>query len=409
MLFVDALEKLIPMSQTVIMTSQIALFNNHGVALASDTVLTVPAGNSYKTTQNCEKIRELGADHLVVLVSSGNSTVNDVALEVILSAWLRSLPGPLPTVQDYVTCFHEWIRDSASDYLLIPKENHFISRVLRQVLSEDLPSFIKQLSEDSETDNGTQDLLSIAIEQCASWYSDRPKFVGSSDIEINEIVQTNLDGSIENQILKYVEKLPGVQEQLAEVKSLLALSLGSLEFQRSTTIAFVGFGAEEHFPKSVKYELYGFGKNYVAATMKDPHPSAPVAAYAAFAQSDAILGFLGGAHKDVLDAVYACLDSAVEELPDDEESKDRIHSAISQSILSGVAKTREEKFFDPLFTSIGGMPMLTLTDFASSLVEMQATFSAATSDGGATVGGFIESLFITREHGVKWIRRLPRL
>ena len=116
MLFEDALEKLIPVSQTVLMTSQIALFNNHGVALASDTVLTVPAGKSYKTTQNCEKIRELGADHLVVLVSSGNSTVNDVALEVILSAWLRSLPGPLPTLQDYVTCFHEWIRDSASDH-----------------------------------------------------------------------------------------------------------------------------------------------------------------------------------------------------------------------------------------------------------------------------------------------------
>jgi hypothetical protein len=140
MLFVDRLEKVSPISQTELMTSQSALFNNHGVALASDTVLTVPAGNSYKTTQNCEKIRELGAGHLVVLVSSGNSSVNGVAVEVILSAWLRSLPGPLATVQDYVTCFHEWIRDSASDCLLFPKENHFISGVLSQVLSEDLHS-----------------------------------------------------------------------------------------------------------------------------------------------------------------------------------------------------------------------------------------------------------------------------
>ena len=64
-----------------------------------------------------------------------------------------------------------------------------------------------------------------------------------------------------------------------------------------------------------------------------------------------------------------------------------------------------ENFREPMFSTIGSLAISNLGKFADFLIHLQA-FRSATDEGEATVGGFVESLVITPEHGVRWRHRL---
>ena len=83
------------------MTSQIAVFNPLGVAVASDTVTTISNAGTTKTTNNTQKIFQLPEPHLLVVIESGSVLSNGIHMQVLINEWSRTLKNSMPTVQEY--------------------------------------------------------------------------------------------------------------------------------------------------------------------------------------------------------------------------------------------------------------------------------------------------------------------
>ncbi len=90
------------------MTSQIAVFNPLGVAVASDTVTTISTDQGTKTTNNAQKIFPLVEPHLLVVIESGSVISNGVHMQLLINEWSRTLEKQLPTVKEYSHSFSEW-------------------------------------------------------------------------------------------------------------------------------------------------------------------------------------------------------------------------------------------------------------------------------------------------------------
>ena len=67
------------------MTSQIAVFNPLGVAVASDTVTTLTTEGGVKTTNNAEKMWPLVGGHLVVVAVSGSVNSNGIHSRLLIA------------------------------------------------------------------------------------------------------------------------------------------------------------------------------------------------------------------------------------------------------------------------------------------------------------------------------------
>ena len=90
------------------MTSQVAVMNLRGVAVASFTVLSRGSAAGTKTMGNTGKIYEIGPGHKVLVLHSANAEINGVPLSLHIGGWSRTLTIPRPTLQSYVDSYVEW-------------------------------------------------------------------------------------------------------------------------------------------------------------------------------------------------------------------------------------------------------------------------------------------------------------
>ena len=96
------------------MTSQVAVANHSGVAVASDTVTTSIVEGGSKSISNSRKISELGTEHRVLVLHSGSVTQNGVTLKLLLNEWTTTLSKPLPKLEDYVDSYITWMNREKS-------------------------------------------------------------------------------------------------------------------------------------------------------------------------------------------------------------------------------------------------------------------------------------------------------
>ncbi len=97
--------------------------NFNGIAVASDTYVSLTTSEGIKTMGNTEKIFELGPKHKVLILHSGNTSVpNGVSNWLQINEWILTLENPLSTLQDYVDTYLNW--SNTSKGLHIPDLKH---------------------------------------------------------------------------------------------------------------------------------------------------------------------------------------------------------------------------------------------------------------------------------------------
>jgi len=80
-------------------------------------------------------------------------------------------------------------------------------------------------------------------------------------------------------------------------------------------------------------------------------------------------------------------------------------SAVVDAVHEELNEFADENYRSPMDETVGSLGISNLCKFAEFLLHLQA-FRSATDEGEATVGGHIESLVITPEHGVRWRNRI---
>jgi hypothetical protein len=390
------------------MTSQIALFNSLGVAIASDTVTTHSQGSSLKTTNNAEKIWPLGHPHLVVSLHSGSVVINNFNVRNLVTEWARTLKQPLGFVTDYSNSFLAWL-DAHVHLISSSSQANRINSILN-----DHYSFIRRrlnyIASQEDFDGNVEGTFKILIQEAGDHLASLPLYKECSDLAEEDLLRTegvSLDGIV-NDLFGDIEGFKDLRSALLN-QARMVLSRDQV-MPDEAEVAFVGFGSEEFFAQTIRTHIRGCYGNKWRVRVDEPFGadgSGHSGAIATFAQSESIHGFLRGADFSIIEQAAGFVWDAVYRAVDGDDDVDKANEA-EEGFRSKLEEFRWNTYVSPMLDTIGGLALTDLSRLAESLVGIQALRSAAEA-GPATVGGFIETLVISRSHGLQWVSRLPGL
>lgn len=389
------------------MTSQIALFNSLGVAIASDTVTTHSGESSIKTTNNSEKLWLVGKGHLIVVTHSDSVIVNQINVRNLVTEWSRTLATPLERVEDYPRSFVSWLESNAD----LATGASQIDRADQILFSH--YDYIRQrfdyLSNNEESKGTPAELFAQLVLGARQHLESLPEYqtpIPERDIDFLKAGESALHEIITDLFAGFDFFDEFEDELIAQAPHVLSRVQ---EVPGEAELGFVGFGFGDFFAKSVRLHLKGIHSGLWRYSLEEAFPNAPSISgrIAFFAQSHAIRGFLRGAHNLIVDrmidfawdSVYVAVDGDDAAAKADEAAKE-----VREKLENLIWKT----YVSPMLETIGSLSLTDLAGLAQSLVGIQA-MRAAAETGPATVGGTIETLVISKAHGVQWLNRLPGL
>jgi len=397
------------------MTSQVAVMNLKGVAIASDTVVTTIIGESQKVLGDVPKIYEIGPDHKVLILHSNYVHINGVPHQINLAGWSKTLSKPLPTLVAYIDSYRAWI---ASERRMITPagEVDTINRMLNQVYYELKREALEGLVYHSAPE-GTEKKKKTALEAFLAEIANDffykinalDPYPGLTDKQAVSILE-GLDIDLPEKISVIFNDVPFSEETLA---NLLDWSFVIIARDRQfdlidSDLGFVGFGSEEPFARVVLLNCRGiYGGALRASQTLEDSPLEPIinpGQIHYFAQSDSMGAFVSGLHSSMRNKYREVISRKVEERWG-AETEELIGHEVAGEVTEEIVSYADEVFVQPLLTTVGAMGLQGLADFAESLVGLQAT-STLSKPGIATVGGLIEVVTIDNVNGVVWHKAL---
>lgn len=392
------------------MTSQIAVFNPLGVAVASDTVTTIPSDRGTKTTNNAQKIFTLPEQHQLVVIESGSVVSNGIHMQLLINEWSRTLNNQLPTVKEYAHSFAEWF-STTTDLISSESEVDEVHLQLNEHYRE-VRRRVEADAMDAESEDDVIASFKLRAQQGFEWLEKLDLFPGATD-DGDAALLMDLNVDVLEKINIIFKDIPGLDDVRDILTKSAPLVLSRSQYSsHDSCLGFIGFGEKDFFARSVRVTCrarYGKVTRCIIEDSFGASASDQSGSIACFAQDNAIFGFLQGAQHDVMESVYGYLWS---QLTNDVDEDDEARLKSADDLLGGLRKHVEklqwEHFISPMLRTIGSLSLIDVASLARSLVGMQAIRSAASPEP-ASVGGFIESLVIDRANGIRWIHRLPQI
>jgi hypothetical protein len=404
------------------MTSQIVLMNKIGLAVASDSSLTMTRGDNRRTYASAEKIFPLDKNHKVAILHSGTVEFMEHPFEVLLTEWAKSLQRPFASLDEYADSFCNWLSHRQD---LFPEE--YQSSFFQDLLTEyflDVRRAILNDLEEAEIDSDSWGLESTLAKVNQLLESDVEYLDGLADLEgLNskwaesrfQTVQQAIQSAIE-----YVfDDVP--RNELSDVKykeiaiKVLYKRIYSSDFD--ARLAFVGYGEKSIYPKHIWIDFQGVvgDKPRYRRESKEVSTSMSSSLYT-HAQDEAIYTFLGAYHRSFFNIARnfqrESLEKLVEFITDkikleiDDNTRESLDSFIQERYLAigeEFEKVSRRDFVDPFLSTLSGLPSTSLGKMAENLIELQILrqSSQAIQD---TVGGPVDVAVITLDKGFEWFR-----
>lgn len=421
------------------MTAQLVLVNQSGVAVSSDTMVTV---GHQKTLATAAKITDLSApnrNHKVVVLTSGRSEVGGVRWDLILREWAMRYPGALPELTEYpehilgrATTFNDLVsgEDSATAVLCSRMDG-----IIRDNLANEMQRALHAAEHDGDgllPQELTDYLISEFAGLISAWkaghvapgddepvhffkgfpFEDAKKFVRTPSMQraICFEFQHHLPGFREQEDAEWVLSGELLEAALDLSAHLIGLSTSTRTFSGWPTIlGFAGFGTDDPMGGGVVTYVAGIylGKVWATSDPRMPEVGSVDGSIIYLAQQDAIADFTRGLDQArrgiVREAASIALHDAATKIG--LENSEQLMAEFNENFYHRLGHYLWHDFEGPFRRTMESLALGPLSNLTEALVKVQA-LRAMSSSGMATVGGVIESLTIDRVDGVKWRRRL---
>ena len=393
------------------MTSQIAISNQAGVVIASDTVTTLSIdGTIQKTINDQQKIWPLSPNNTIAILTSGCTTINGIGISTLVTEWKKSNEKIYETVQECAEDFNSWL--SASNQAFTEDSEKKVILELVSIHINKLQQSIVEALKEGELyfpDSDCADQVKRIIDDSIAKSVDELEKLPSYPVIKSALSKKLVDKLVEeiDDIIDEVmwDCIPDVESRNTIQESLPRLLCTIQEMNGlDSTFGFVGFGSKEMFTAISRISVRGYYCSSLQSVCSkdEEYDQSNPGEVALFAQTDAIRAFADGYHEDVLTQVSLAI---IERISEHIRDVDKVLE-ITLEIEELVKNFSYENFAGPLLATIGYLNLNDLAKLADSLIGMQSIKSAA-SPRPATVGGLIEILLIDREHGFRWFRKLP--
>lgn len=399
------------------MTSQLILLNGFGVALASDSAMTLGNKRTYETA---EKVIPLPAPHRIAVLHSGSVTIHGMPYSVLVNEWANTLgTTPLRTVALYRQNFLSWLNDN-HDWVTPGRATEDFMYQLKDIYH----IIWKKIQENIDTDAAESDQQAKCLEiftEYTNTYSGFTSLTHSEDDWTNQAYAI-IEKEVTESQNYWFDDIPMNEQIKSQINTFTHLYLERGHFLNRAGLAFAGFGEKQLLPSYANVDIGGI-MNESLLYEHDGELSAEPGNSGYFGicpigQKDSIDLVLKGLDYRLVeiatDAVVKVLfkpadgtDSPPANEKEDTEPGVEVDPEFSQRIFTAIEESFEEwsenKYVRGLRGAIASLPVASLATVARSLIEVQSLSQTITGEMG-TVGGPIDVATISREHGFQWVR-----
>lgn len=399
------------------MTSQLILLNGFGVALASDSAMTLGNKRTYETA---EKLIPLPMPHRVAVLHSGSVAIHGMPYSVLVNEWANSLGStPLRTVALYRQNFLSWLNDN-HDWVTPGRAAEDFMYQLGDVYK----IIWNEINESLDPDDSEQ----IQQEKCLSvfnyWtknYSGLPSLAHSEGDWINQ-AYSRIANEVSEARNYWFDDIPMNEEINIQISTFTHLYLERGHFLNRAGLAFAGFGDKQLLPSYAQVDIGGIMNESllyenVGDRSAEPGESGYFGIYP-IGQRDSIDLVLKGldyrlvriARDAVEKTIYAPAETGNNDSANEKSMNERnidIDPELSHKLFHAIEESFQEwsenNYLKGLRSAIASLPVASLASVAQSLIEVQSLSQTITGEMG-TVGGPIDVATISREHGFQWVR-----
>lgn len=411
------------------MTSQVILGNGHGIALASDSAVTMGHRRTYETS---EKIYPLPRPHSVAVLHAGNVMFHGMPFSTIIDSWIENL-GELQFrfLRDYVENFRKFLVEEVSGWCDLEQQSLDYVRNM----DGEFQRIWNRLSENGVAVSAEDALLIWKSEVDTLGKLDRygqfsigesHDFAEKTQFERVWSQQTGGVDGIGNRIEYWFDDVPRSTEIDDLIKKFVQLSISSrypLSQENYALLTFAGFGARSMIPAAMRLEMHGALNDSIQWDQSEPNyamrDGGGFLLIELMGQTDAIATFLRGYDVQLIETIKSVSSGAFDDPTQTNEVDDELgQDALSQTFMSARNKLGEiiEGAFDSFGernnlrsfrSTVAGMPLASLAATVKSLIQIQE-LSLESRGYLPTVGGQVRVATITKSHGFKWVNAVEQ-
>ncbi|PTE10071.1 hypothetical protein [Mesorhizobium helmanticense] len=413
------------------MTTEIAVINRLGVALAADSAVTIPGYGADKVFNTGDKLFELSERYPVALMVNGSMDFLGVPWEIIAKEFRCTTPDGAATltIKQWMERFLNFL---AGHPTVKPGD---VRRWQDGLIEEELDSItaiVRDRLEAAAAEDGEQNihdvlrgLYTTVMAERVQALAQNPLLESLAGVTVDAILPTvrSIVAELETQRIPF-DANADQREFFANVIAQRLLS--DLDRLTATGLIVAGFGGKDLFPSLYAVDIDGFiaGQlRYRASHDVTISRGEDTGTAISFAQTDVVDRLLKGTDNRFIDGARAFIKENVSGSLERNFTRLKLKisrsdgSEISPSEMGGllgdlIASQFESKFAANLRTeferkfkeTIALMPKQDLIELAEALVSITAIERKASDDAG-TVGGPIDVALITRAEGFVWIKR----
>jgi hypothetical protein len=390
------------------MTAEVAILNTHGVALATDSAVTVSVGGEKKVYNTANKLFTLSKYHPVGIMIYNSATYMGIDWEIIIKEYRKTLKkDKFDTLFDYANNFIKYVEE----YPLITEEQQkdillsicdiiisFVNKKFFHAIENELNTVenitLGQIS--SVLDSVIEDIQQQNMTDEASYTAFDVDFVDKYKNDINKIID------------KLFEKHEISIRQRESILEIIKADINKANhLDNFSGIVIAGYGDKEIFPSIYQCKICGkIGKSFILFNEdKDSVSLKNTVFIIPFAQSEMVHIFMRGIDPDFYDKIDEQLENLMVSLSGiiGNSYKNELMK-IKYEFIEYLNNLQRKLYVNPVIDIVESLQKSDLAEMAETLVNLTA-FKRHVSKDAETVGGPTDVAVITKGDGFVWIKR----
>jgi hypothetical protein len=411
------------------MTTEIAILNRSGIALAADSAATVSQSDKERKIFNtANKVFSLSKYAPVGVMVFGSAQLMRIPWETLIKMYRHGLgKKSFPSLEEYIGHFFDWLEKTKC---CKEAEDIYLQQITTMFLvgcRTEFDGIIKNVMEKNPLTSVTPEQVSKMLQEfVAKKFSDFKKL--KRDVELSPEEEGALlakyRGKMTASIKRFFENLPLTEKDIDELIAIIIIAACTCH-ENHSGIVIAGYGDENVYPSFAQYIITGVlcGKNVKRKMQADEIGSKTEAIIAPFAQNNDVYTFIYGIGPDLEKFMKSTLKGMVDDF------SNKISDAIKSEIKLGVDKkdaifkisqkmmdasidiitkeldrVKSEKYSSPIIEATKFLEKNELAMMAETFVNM-VSFRKQVTMASETVGGPIDVAVITKGDGFVWIKR----
>ena len=398
------------------MTAEIVIINQHGVAMAADSAVTI---GSQKIINSAIKLFSLSRTEPVGIMIYGSANLLNIPWETLIKLYRKENDSKLNNLINYGEGFMDFLH-SQLHLFSDDQENDWasnrISDIFNYIIEQIKTEIINLQNKGAHVD---EVVINTHAESIILEYLEVLR--GNPQIYEDDIEQSLLD-RIDSISIKLIEDVfpftsskPDIRNLLTRVAQLSVLNCAPIN---SSGIVIAGFGEKDIFPSVVTYEIYGVFNNQLLYIIRDDktiinenskYMKSDIIPYA---QEDVVRSFLDGIHPELFNYAIDFTEKTISQILSDPllEFKNDIDikslsKACSESLKQEIQRFMTSNLLSPMIEMIKALPKDELASMAEALVNMTAFRRKMAFSSMETVGGPVDVAVISKGDGLVWVKR----